>query len=226
MLKIFTCILAAQFFAISAVSAQKEANLLIVSGKGVAEIEPDMATITIGVSKIDFSAQQAWLENNEKMSRIIDELKKLGVARSDMKTTRFSIRPLYDYERGTGEKKFKGYRVSHNIMVKVRNLESIGKLLDQIVFAGATDLSGISFGVENSEELESIARKRAVENAHAKAIELAQAAGVSLGTVVRIEEGRYTPIPSAKSLERAEAAPIEPGTHRITATVTIHYLIE
>ncbi len=226
MSKILTPLLVVPFFVLSSVSAVEDQNVLIVSGKGEVEIEPDMATITMGISTIDFSAQQAYLENNEKMSRVIGDLKELGVDKTDMKTTRFSIHPSYDHDRTTGEKRFRGYRVTHSIVVKVRNLESIGEVLDQIISAGVTDLSGISFGIQTAKEQESLARKRAVENAYTKAIELAQAAGVSLGRAIRIEEARYTPTSFGAGLRQDAAVPIEPGLHHMALTVTIHYLIK
>lgn len=226
MFRILTCLLLVSLFLLSTVSAEKEQNVLIVSGKGEVETEPDMATITMGVSTIDFSAQQAYLENNKKMSGVIDDLKELGIERADMKTTKFSIHPSYDHDRSTGEKRFKGYRVSHNIVAKVRSLESIGRVLDQIVSAGVTDLSGISFGIQTPKDLQSLARRRAVQDAYAKAIELAEAAGVNLGPAVRVEETRYAPVSFAKGFEREQAPPIEPGTYRIGVTVIVHYLIQ
>ena len=226
MLKLFKYTFILYFLLLSGALAEESRNVLIVSGRGEIEVEPDMATITLGVSTIDFSAEEAYLENNSKMARVIDELKELGVDKRDIKTTRFSINPSYDYDRKTGEKKFKGYQVNHSITVKVRNLKTIGKLLDQIVSAGVTDISGISFGVQNPEKFESAARKLAVKDAHTKATELAQAAGVTLGPAVRIEESRGTPRPFPVGAERLESAPVEPGMARVAVRVTIHYLIE
>jgi len=209
------------------VSRPEGQNVLIVSGKGEVETEPDLATITMGVSTIDFSGELAYRENNEKMSKVIDDLKELGVDRTDIKTTDFSIHPAYDHDRSTGEKRFKGYRVNHTVVVGVRDLESIGKLLDQIVMAGVTDLSGISFGVQTPTNLESLARTRAIQDAYRKATELAQAAGVELGPPIRIEETKYTPVSFARSFEAEHIPPpIEPGMHRTSLTVIVHYLIE
>jgi uncharacterized protein YggE len=208
------------------VSQAQGQNVLIVSGRGEVETEPDLATIAMGVSTIDFSAELAYGENNEKMSRVIDDLKELGVDRTDIKTTDFSIQPAYEHDRTTGERRFKGYRVNHTIVVRVKDLEAIGKLLDQIVSAGVTDLSGISFGVQTPTKLESVARTRAIEDAYRKATELAQAAGVKLGPPIRIEETRYTPKPLARSFEMEHAPPIEPGMYRTALSVIVHYLIE
>jgi uncharacterized protein YggE len=153
-------------------------------------------------------------------------LKELGIDSRDMKTTRFSMNPAYDYTPGTGERKFKGYRVSHTLTVNVRNLESIGRVLDLTVSAGVTDLSGVSFGMQDSREMEATARRRAIEDARAKAVELAEAAGVRLGPAIRIEEGGRAPTPYPRGLEAVEAESIEPGVYRVTASVTIHYRIE
>ena len=72
------------------------------------------------------------------------------------------------------------------------------------------------------------ARNFLVQDAHAKALELARAAGVGLGRPVRIEETRYTPTPylGATVVDRAEAAPIEPGAQKVAVAVVLHYRIE
>ncbi len=213
--------------ALLAARAHGDEDLLIISGRGEVETEPDMATFTLGVSTLNFSAERAYSENNEKMSRVIEQVKKAGVDPTDIKTTQFSIQPQYEYERDAKERVFKGYRVSHRLLVKVRALGMLGRLLDTAVAAGITDLSGISFGVQNPEEAESRARVAAVEDAHRKASELAGAAGVGLGRAVRIEETRQAPSPYVYAAEvRAEGAPIEPGTQKIAVAVVVHYAIE
>jgi uncharacterized protein YggE len=210
--------------------AYGDEDLIIVSGRGEVEAEPDMATFTLGVSTLDFSAERAYSENNEKMSQIIEKVKKAGVDPADIKTTQFTIEPQYDYERNTGERVFKGYRVRHRLLVRLHALGILGRLLDTVVGAGVTDLSGISFAVEDPEEAESRARIASVEDAHRKALELASAAGVGLGRAVRIEETRYTPRPmmarAEASFGAAEEAPIEPGTQKVVVSVVVHYRIE
>lgn len=226
MLRTFACFLFLQILCLSGVWAQQQENLMIVSGKGTVEAEPDMATLSMGVTTVNLSAQKAYLQNNGKMSSVIEQLKELGIASHDMKTTRFSMNPAYDYTPGTGERKFKGYRVSHTLTVNVRNLESIGGVLDQTVSAGVTDLSGVSFGVQDSRKMQAAARREAVKDARAKAVELAEAAEVNLGRAIRIEESGRAPAPYARGLEAAEAESIEPGVYRVTASITIHYRIE
>ena len=210
----------------SALSAQEDRNVLIVSGVGEAWVEPDMATITLGVSTLDFSAEEAYQENNSKMRGVIDALKQLGVESSDIKTTRFAINPSYDYDPNTRRRTFNGYQVTHGVTVHVRDLKVIGRLLDEIVKAGVTDVSGISFGVQEPQESETSARERAVNDAHRKATGLAQAAGVGLGSPIRIDETGHMPTPLFRAVEAGEAAPIEPGMYRVVVTVTIHYVIE
>ena len=226
MCKTLACFLFLQLLCISAVPAQQHEHVLIVSGQGVVEVEPDMATLTIGVTTVSPGAQQAYAANNEKMSLVIEQMKELGIAAPDIKTTRFSMGPTYDYTPGTGERKFKGYRVNHTLTLTVRDLRSIGQVLDQTVSAGVTDLSGVSFGVQDSEEMEAAARRQAVEDAHTKAVDLAEAAQVALGPPIRIEESGRAPTPYARSFEAVDAESIEPGIYRITSGVTVHYRIE
>ena len=202
---------------------------LTVSGSGKFYMTPDIAYITIGVHSEGPVAATAVSENSELAQEVIDTLKDLGIADRDIQTTNFSIYPQQEYDtegKPTGEIK---YVVDNSVFVTVRDLTQVGDVLDQAVVAGANSISGIQFDVADKTAAQSEARKAAVQNARAKAEELAEAAGVTLGPVQTISE--YTSAPPVPMYDMRAAAvaesavPVEAGQMALTIEVNIVYQI-
>lgn len=206
---------------------EEERNLITVSGRGEVEIETDLAVVNIGVEVTKLKAKEAFDENSKIMNRVRQALKRMGIDKKDIKTIRFSLNPQYEYHSGL--RKFVGYEMSHTFQVKIRKLSITPDVLDKATEAGANNVGGISFTIDNPGKYESKARKRAVKNGQAKARELAEASGVKLGKVVNISEGGYRPIERSdlpKTFSRgAEPPPIEPGQLKIQVRVTLQYEI-
>ncbi len=190
---------------------------LTVSGTGKVFITPDIAYITIGVHTEGLEAEVAVIDNNKQAQEVIDTLKDMGVEDKDIQTTNFSIYPRQEYDtngKPTGELT---YVVDNSVFVTIRDLEMVGEVLDQVVSAGANQISGIQFDVADRTASQSEARKAAVADARAKAEELAAAAGVKLGAVQTISEytsGGPTPMYAMREVAAAQSAvPIEVGAN-------------
>jgi uncharacterized protein YggE len=83
-----------------------------------------------------------------------------------------------------------GYRVRNTASVKLRNLDDVGPIIDEVADAGgdSTRIDGIRFTVEETEPFEDRLRQEAVADAQAKAQRFAELTGVSLGDLVFITE--------------------------------------
>ena len=121
-----------------------------------------------------------------------------------------------------------GYQVSNNVTIRVRDLDSLGSVLDQAVTVGANTITGISFSVADPANLYEEARRRAVADAVSKAQVYADAANVRLGSIESItEQDNYMPPQpmmraAAMEFDIGSAVPVEAGelTHTITTTIT------
>jgi hypothetical protein len=204
---------------------------LSVSGSGQAYLTPDIAYINIGVRTEGAVASEVVTENSSLSQKIADALKSLDVDEKDIQTTNFSIFPQQKYDlegKPTGEIT---YVVENTVHVTVRNLDSIGDLLDAAVTAGANQIYGIQFDVADKTAALSEARKAAVENAKEIAGELASAAGVTLGDVQTISMvSASTPIPMFEGrggvmMAEAASVPVSPGQMILTVDVTMVYQI-
>ena len=203
---------------------------LTVTGQGEAHAAPDMATITVGAVSEAATAAEALEQNSAQVSAAIDALKAAGVEARDIQTNGFSVQPRYVNDReANSAPRIDGYRVSNSVMVRVRQLDTVGSLLDTLVKAGANDIGGISFGISDADALQDEARVAAVADARHKAELYAEAAGVKLGDIRAIDEsgGGFPgpqPVMRMKAMEAAPA-PIEAGEQTITASVRVVYEI-
>jgi hypothetical protein len=120
------------------------------------------------------------------------------------------------------------YTATNNVEVTIRNLDTAGKVLSAATGAGANQLYGIRFEIEDLAPLQAEARKKAVEDARLRAERLAQLAGVKLGPAVSIVEmdgGGSGPVPMMAMARMEAAAPVERGELTISTTVQIVYAL-
>ncbi len=147
---------------------------LTVNGDGAASAAPDIADIQLGVETIDEDPKAAIDDNTSAMDSVIEALIDLEVAEDDIQTRSFNmwVEQIYDEDGPTGEFR---YHVVNQITVRVRDIDMTGDVLGAALGAGANNVRGISFGVEDTQALEEAARDAAVDNAVAKAEQLAGA---------------------------------------------------
>lgn len=198
-----------------------------VSGTGKVYLTPDMATLSIGVQTENKQAARAVEENNRRASEVIATIRKFGVDAKDIRTTNFSISPMYDYGPN-GERLGIYYRVDNTVLVTVRDLDVIGDLLDAVVQAGSNQIYGIQFDVSDRTAALAEARQAAVADARAQAEQLAQAAGVQLGDVLSITAtavGGGPPVMYMAAKAETASVPIESGQIALSITVQMVYEI-
>jgi len=205
-----------------------------VSGEGRASAAPDTALLSIGVSTKEMTVAEANSEVQAAIGRLLNSLKGNGVAEKDIQTSQFSINPEYDYQYN--QQKLTGYRVTHMLQVKVRDIDQAGKVIDDGVEAAGdlVQVGSISLTIDDTAALRSQAREQAMADAAAKAQELARLAGVELGKPTYISESSYTPYTQTGYDAQMMAAPpatggsteISPGELEVVVSVQIIYGIQ
>lgn len=206
---------------------------ITVTGEGEARLSPDMAVIRLSVLREADTAREAMDANNEAMERVIAALKEAGVAERDIQTSGLSITPQYVYpneNNGESRPRIDGYQVTNGLTVRVRELDEVGEILDRSVTLGVNQGGNIVFTNDDPKEALNEARRKAVEDALAKARVLTETAGVTLGDVLEITEatrGTPPPMPLGVRAMRMEAAadasvPVEAGenTYQVEVNIT------
>lgn len=219
-------------FSPNLLQAEEMMRSLTLTGTGEVFVAPDMATVNLGVSSFDEKASEAMRKNSDLMARVFGELEAAGVKTRDIQTTQLSLNQRWDRRANNNtEPKIIGYDVLNTITVRVRDLSSVGTILDVLTQAGANQISSISFGLQKPRPHQDDARVRAVDDALAKAELYAKAAGIELGQIISINEisGVVHPRPMARMAEASmamDAVPISEGELGMRSNVTIVYEIE
>lgn len=202
-----------------------------VSGSGEVFGKPDVAYITLGVDQADKDAGKAIDSANSILTAIVKAVGDAGVKEEDIQTTSYNIYPEDRTDPQTGQPT--GERIFHvnlAVSVTIRDITKVGAVLQAGLGAGANNINSLSFGISDTKALEAAARKAAVADAYDRAKQLAEAAGVTLGTPITISESvGSVPVPMfnrAADFAMAAAAPqINAGQLSVSISVNITYSI-
>ena len=167
-----------------------------VTGEGTIALEPDLALLNLGVEATAGTVAEARGEAASAMDAIVAALKAQGVEDRDIQTRFFNISPRYEYqevlEEGfrRGKQVLVGYVVNNSASVKIRDLDSVGRVIDEVADAGGdvTRINGISFTVDDTKPFMVTLREQAVGDALARAQQFADLTGVTLGELLFITE--------------------------------------
>ena len=205
-----------------------------VSGTASVSLTPDIANIVLGVEAIDETVADARAAAASAMAGIVSVLTESGVADEDIQTQRLSIQPQYDYS--SEKRELIGFTVVNILNVTVRDIDSVGSIIDKSVEAGGdlTRIQSIYFSVDDTEPYEDQLIADAVQDATDKAARLADLTGVALGKPLSINYGGGVPYPvfdRSFGLAMAEESAgfdtsISPGEVETSVTVNIIFAIE
>ena len=209
--------------ALALASAQAAERTVTVTGEATVGVAPDTAVIRIGVSSQEKTAREAGEANARQMTSVLAAIKASGIAERDIQTSRLSLQPQYDPNKG-GTARLTGFQATNQVTVRIRDIDSLPTVLDRAIGAGANEMSGIEFVVSEQSKLLDQARDDAIADARRKAELYARAAGAKVGQVVSInEEGPASPQPRPMQAVRAGAVPVAPGEQTLRAIVSVSY---
>ena len=211
-------------------------SVLTVSADGRSTRAPDLAVFGAGVTTQGKTAAEALAANSRSMTQVIASLKRAGIAERDIQTSNLSVNPVYAEPRrlpgGSTEPRtpeIVGYQVSNSVSVRQRKLGDYGKVIDTLVTAGANQVNGPAFQLDDAEVALDEARIAAMAKARARADLYARAAGLKVVRILSISEsgGYYAPPPVLFARDMAAGAPppppapVQPGELQLTANVTV-----
>ncbi len=165
---------------------------IYTSGDATVKVRPDLAVITVGVTAQAPTAADAQSQVAQRVARILERAKVLGVADKDTKSGSYSIQPQYAYDKGVAPK-ITGYQATQQIVLSYRKVDDAGRALDTLVQNDGATNASLSFALEDPKAAQTDARRQAIGDARAKAQAMADAAGVRLGTVLSVSD-QSTPV--------------------------------
>lgn len=228
-------------------------NVISVEGDGEAVAVPDIATFTFSVVETAKTVAAAQEAATKKMEAATTYLKEQKVEDKDFKTIDYAVYPQYEWQNAAcpavapdmgsisycppGRQNLTGYQVRQTIEVKVRDTKQAGTLLSGVGEKGASELSGLTFSLDDKDKVMEEARNEAIAKAKAKAEALADGLNVRLVRIVSFSEnqGGYYPyeygrggdmvaLESAKP-QSAPAVPVPTGENKYVSHVVITYEI-
>jgi len=207
-------------------------HLITVGGEGKVTVTPDLAHVQLGVQVQKPTAKAARDAAATAMTSVVAAVKQLGVADRDIRTTQVSLNPVYDYP-ANATPLLRGYQLTNQVAVTVRDLSKLTDVVDNAVSAGATTVDGVSFDVADRTTIEAQARQAAAQDARAKADVYAQTLGLAITGVASVSEQVATPVwyapsyasPVAGAGTDKAATPVQPGSTDVTITVQVSFLI-
>jgi uncharacterized protein len=203
---------------------------IAASAVGDTRVVPDRAMLNVAVESQGESAAKVGADNAAKQTRVIDAVKATGVPAAQIRTSGYNVSPEYVHEKG--KPRITGYRAHNNVQVEVRDIASVGKVIDAALAAGANNIGSVGLFKANTDTARKEALQKAVTKARTEAEAAATAAGGSLGTLLELTIEPYgLPQPlmsrvmatSAVSGYSPSPTPIETGELVVQAVVRVRW---
>jgi uncharacterized protein YggE len=203
-------------------------NTITVTGYGSVSGAPDIATVDVGVDVFNTTVSDAFTEANATVQAIIDALTAIGIAPEDIQTTNLSVFSTSRFNSETSSDE-QGFNVTNTVHVIVRDVSQVEAVIDAAINAGATNLYGLNFAIQDRAALETQARQAAIQDAAARAAEYADLINADLGDVIVVVEsqlGGVSPLAfSGRGGDMASSAVVSPGQTDVQIQVSVTYRI-
>ena len=157
-------------------------SVVVTSGIGEVSLTPDRALLRITVATRDSTASAAAHRNSDRLRRVMDSLNAMRLPVESIQVVAIAVRPNENLQR----RELVGYEASAVVRVSLRTLDRLSAILDVALRAGATGLQDIEFHSERENAARRDALSRAYAEARSNALALAQAAGLQLGPLLRL----------------------------------------
>jgi uncharacterized protein YggE len=205
---------------------------ITVSGTGTVDGTPDVLSLSLGVEVRHPQASSAMDGASVAMRSVISALRARGITDADLQTAGISVQSDYSYD-GKGQSHIKGYIATQQLTAKIRAVAKASAVIQAAITAGgnAIRLNGLSLSLADDSVLMTKARDKAYAQAHAKAVQYAQLAAVTLGPVQSVSDvvvgsqpiyGRGLDIMTPTA---SMAAPVQVGSQDVAVTVTVSFAI-
>lgn len=203
-----------------------DGTLLSVSANAEASRVPDVATVSAGVVTQAADGKAAMRQNAEQMTKVLAAIKAAGIAEKDVQTSGINLNPQYRYVENQAPT-ITGYQASNTVSLKVRDISSLGDVLDALAAQGSNQINGPTFEIDEPEPVYDEARLAALGKAQVRAETYAKALGMRVRRIVSIAEGGrgdFSPRPMmamAKSMDQAESTPVSPGETTVSVNLDV-----
>ena len=202
--------------------AEAPARVVSVVGEGQVDTVPDMAIVALGVTHDAKTAGMAMEQVDADIAALLTALAGLNVEARDVQTNQLNVSPIWS--DSVNARRIIGFLARNTVSVRVRNLDTLGRVLDAALAAGSNTFNGLQFTLQDPSALEAQARAAAVRDGMAKAAQLAKAANATLGQIITIsEQGSLGRPEMMMATARSDSMAIATGEVSVSARVSITF---
>lgn len=236
-------LLSVAFCSLAAVPALAQApaaspSVIVVTGESRLKVAPDQAWVVVAVETRDAKGPEARRLGAVAMTSVMAAIKKAAIPTDAIQTIGFSLHPEYDY--ASGRQRMKGFVVSNQLQVRIDDINAVADVLDAVgsltlPASSIATIGSLRFDLKNRRGYERDALTGAVKDARARAAAMAAGAELSLGHVLRIEEGGApsqimqkfeAPMSMARAVDAMVSTPIAPSDIEIRADVVLTIVLK
>lgn len=186
MRQILSLLLVASLFVVSAALAE-DPRLVTVSGSGEVLVEPDLASLGIGVEARAQTVDAARGQVNDTVREVLELTRASGIAQEQVASAALIVRPDYQWMPESREQKLLGYVVTRRMNIRLSDISLLGEILEGVLKLGINQVDPPVFDTTRRAEFERQALAAAAKDAQQRARVLAQALDMDLGPAHRIE---------------------------------------
>lgn len=212
-------------------AADESARTVSVTGRGVASAEPDRATVTMAIRAHAKQVAEAQAEAGRIAAAVLELTDDLDIDRDRVDTTGATVEPDYRWNRNTEEQELRGYFASRQMVVRLTDLDKLGRLIEGAVGAGVNQVSPPQLESSRRKDAERRALAAAATDARANAEVLAAALDAELGEILQMSAAAdyRPPMPYARAQVAMAAESDAAATYNaadLTFTTTVNATFE
>ena len=221
------------FVAVAQAQETKQMPQITVTGEGKLKVIPDEAFITLAVENNGKEALEVKKKNDEQVAKVLQVIKRFGIAPTDFQTQQVSLYKNYDEAS-----KKQSYVAHQTLTIHLKNLSQYDALLLEVMEAGINSIQGVEFKVSKIAEYETQVRKSAMVEAKKKATDyISELPGQKVGKAIVVSDSSFTQYPRSlfsemKAIAMAADGKEVPketlaiGSLEINVTVTVTFALE
>jgi len=221
------------FVAVAQAQETKQMPQITVTGEGKLKVIPDEALITLAVENNGKEALEVKKKNDEQVAKVLQVIKRFGIAPTDFQTQQVSLYKNYDEAS-----KKQSYVAHQTLTIHLKNLSQYDALLLEVMEAGINSIQGVEFKASQLKVYESQVRKNAMVAAKQKAMDfVSELPGQKVGKALVVLDSSFTQFPravfsemktyamAADGIEVSEET-LAIGSLEINVTVTVTFALE
>lgn len=158
---------------------------IVVTGQGKASAKPDQVSLTFRFESRSTQPLPAKQAVDAAVARMLKLLPTFGITEQDVQAGSLDASEDVDYT-DSGKRVSNGFEASRDVTVLLKDIERVNDLIDAGLAAGASGFRNLDFQSSRADELREQARRKAADDARAKAAASVQNFGASLGAMYSI----------------------------------------